>query len=128
MKLAVVGAHLSGLALNGQLMERNAKLVRSARTKNCYRFYALPGTVPPKPGLLRVNESMPAGIEVEVWEIDYLEFATFVEMIPSPLGIGTVELEDGDLVKCFLVESYAVTGAEDITHFGGWRAYLKSRV
>ena len=127
MKLAVVGAHLSGLPLNGQLVERNAKLVRSAKTKNCYRFYALPGTVLPKPGLLRVAEATETGIEVEVWDMGYAEFGSFVELIPPPLGIGTVELEDGELVKCFLVEAYAVAGAEDITHFGGWRAYMKSK-
>ena len=124
MKLAVVGAHLSGLPLNGQLLERNAKLVRSARTKPVYRLYALPGTVPPKPGLLRVAEPTEAGIEVEVWDIGPAEFASFVAAIPAPLGIGTIELEDGEQVKGFLVESYAVGGAPDITRYGGWRTYL----
>jgi len=126
MRLAVVGAHLSGLPLNGQLLERNAKLVKTARTKPIYRFFALPGAVPPKPGLLRVNEPTSNGIEVEVWEMGAAEFGTFVDAIPGPLGIGTLELEDGDLVKGFLVEAYAVNDATDITHSGGWRAYLKS--
>jgi allophanate hydrolase len=127
VKLAVVGAHLTGLPLNGQLVERQAKLIRTTRTKNCYRFYALPGTVPPKPGLVRVTEPTATGIEVEVWDIGYAEFATFVELIPPPLGIGTLELEDGEKVKGFIVEPYATIGAEDITHFGGWRNYLKSK-
>ncbi|CAN5521357.1 hypothetical protein BH10PLA1_BH10PLA1_13080 [soil metagenome] len=127
MKLAVLGAHLSGLPLNGQLTERNAKLVRTATTKNCYRLYALPGTVPPKPGMMRVAETLETGIELEVWELGHAEFGTFVELIPAPLCIGTVELEDGEKVKCFLVEGCAVAGATDITHFGGWRAYMKSR-
>jgi len=127
MKLAVVGAHLSGLPLNGQLVERNATLVRTTRTKNCYRFYALPGTVPPKPGLVRVTDATPKGIEVEVWEIGYAEFGSFVELIPPPLGIGTLELEDGEKVKGFIVEPYAVVGAEEITQHGGWRNYLKSK-
>lgn len=127
MKLAVLGAHLSGLPLNGQLTERNAKLIRTTRTKNCYKFYALPGTVPPKPGMLRVAEPTEKGIELEVWELGYAEFGSFVELIPPPLGIGTVELEDGELVKCFLVEAYAVKDATDITHFGGWRVYMASK-
>jgi allophanate hydrolase len=126
MRLAVVGAHLSGLPLNGQLIERNAKLVKTARTKPIYRFFALPGTVPPKPGLLRVNEPTSNGIEVEVWEMGAADFGSFVDAIPGPLGIGTLELEDGDLVKGFLVEAYAVKDAPDITQTGGWRAYLKS--
>ena len=127
MKLAVLGAHLSGLPLNSQLVERNATLVRTTRTKNCYRFYALPGTVPPKPGLVRVAEPTEKGIEVEVWELGDTEFGTFVGLIPPPLGIGTLELEDGELVKGFICEAYATAGALEITKFGGWRNYLKSK-
>jgi allophanate hydrolase len=127
MKLAVVGAHLTGLPLNGQLVERNAKLIRTSRTKNCYRFYALPGTVPPKPGMVRVAEATETGIEVEVWELGDAEFGTFVGLIPPPLGIGTLELEDGELVKGFICETYATNGALEITRFGGWRNYLKSK-
>jgi allophanate hydrolase len=127
MRIAVVGAHLSGLPLNGQLLERNAKLVKAARTKPIYRFFALPGTTPPKPGLLRVNLPTSNGIEVEVWEMSAAEFGTFVDAIPPPLGIGTIELDDGDQVKGFLVEAYAVKDAPDITYTGGWRAYLKTR-
>ncbi len=110
MKIAVVGAHLSGLPLNGQLTGMGATLVRAARTKPVYRLFALPGTVPPKPGLLRVTEPTGIGIELEVWELAPVEFATFVGAIPPPLGIGTIELEDGEGVKGFLVESYAVAG------------------
>ena len=125
MKIAVVGAHLSGLPLNSQLTDRGATLVRAARTRPVYRLYALPGTTPPKPGMLRVAEPTGQGIEVEVWEMSTPAFGEFVGLIPPPLGIGTIELEDGEQVKGFLVESYAVAGAADITHHGGWRNYLK---
>ena len=129
MKIAVLGAHLSGQPLNGQLIERGGRLVRTARTLPVYRFFALANTTPPKPGLLRTNEPVGNGIEVEIWELGPAEFATFVELIPPPLGIGTLEMEDGEKVKGFLVESYAVaagTGSRDITHLGGWRNYLQS--
>lgn len=126
MKIAVLGAHLSGLPLNPQLLEMGATLVRPARTKPVYRFYALPGTTPPKPGMLRASEPTSIGIELEVWELPAIGFAHFVNAIPAPLGIGTIELEDGELVKGFLVESYAVHGAPDITAFGGWRNYLQA--
>jgi allophanate hydrolase len=127
MKLAVVGAHLSGLPLNGQLQQLGATLSRATRTKPFYRLYALPNTSPPKPGMLRVTSATERGIDVEVWSMDDANFGRFVGNIPPPLGVGTVELEDGELVKCFLVESYAVaTGAQDITHFGGWRNFLAS--
>ena len=112
--------------MNGQLIELNAKLVKIARTKPIYRFYALAGTKPPKPGLVRVSEPTETGIQLEIWEMGAAEFGTFVAAIPPPLGIGTLELDDGDRVQGFLVESYAVTGATDITRCGGWRDYLKS--
>ncbi|WP_440311112.1 allophanate hydrolase-related protein [Klebsiella pneumoniae] len=48
-------------------------------------------------------------------------------MIPAPLGIGTLTLEDGSSVQGFVCESLALEGAEDITHHGGWRRYIESR-
>ncbi len=126
MKIAVVGAHLQGLPLHGQLIERNAALVLKTRTRPIYRFFALPGATPPKPGLLRTSGPQSTGIEVEVYEVDAVGFASFVDLIPPPLTIGTLELETGELVKGFLVEAYATENAADITHTGGWRAYLAS--
>ncbi len=126
MKIAVVGAHLSGQPLNKQLTERNASLVRTTRTAPVYQLYALANTTPAKPGLVRVAAPVSHGIEVEVWDLGYAEFGAFVELIPPPLGIGTLELEDGEKVKGFIVEPYAVADAKDITHFGGWRNYLDS--
>lgn len=122
-RIAVVGAHLSGQPLNGQLVERRARLVETTRTAPGYSFYALPGTQPPKPGLV-FDGSGKGGIEVEVWEMDAAAFGSFVGLIPPPLGIGTLKLADGSAVKGFLCEAYAVRGAEDITAFGGWRAWL----
>ena len=121
--IAVVGAHLGGQPLNHQLTSRRARLLRTARTALGYSLYALAGTVPAKPGLIRDGG---AGlIEVEIWELDAAGFGSFVAEIPPPLGIGTLALEDGSAVKGFLCEPHAVDGAEDITHFGGWRNWLK---
>lgn len=125
-RVAVVGAHLTGQPLNGQLVERKARFVGTARTAPGYSFYALPGTVPPKPGLVFDGVGR-GGIEVEIWEMDAAGFGSFVGLIPAPLGIGTVALEDGSTVKCFLCEAHATQGAEDITAFGGWRAWLASK-
>ncbi len=119
VKIAVVGAHLSGLPLNHQLAERGARLVRAARTAPLYRLYALEG----KPGLVRMPGAG-ASIEVEVWELPERAFGSFVALVPPPLGIGSVELDDGAQVKGFLCEQYAVAGRPDITAYGGWRAYL----
>lgn len=126
MKLAVVGAHLSGQPLNKQLTERNAKLLRTCKTAPAYKLFALANTTPPKPGLLRSTDATAGSIEVEVWDLAPLDFATFMDLVPSPLCIGTIELEDGEKVKGFLVEPYATRGAKDITLLGGWRNYLKT--
>lgn len=124
VRLAVVGAHLSGLPLNHQLTERRAQLVWTGRTAPAYRLYALPGTQPPKPGLLRVAEDG-AAIAVEVWAMPVAAFGSFVAAVPPPLSIGTVNLENGDAVKGFLCEPAALAGAADITALGGWRAYVQ---
>lgn len=123
--IAVVGAHLTGQPLHRQLQEREARFVRAARTAAGYSFYALSETMPPKPGL--VFDAIGAGgIEVEIWDMDTAAFGSFVALIPSPLGIGTITLDDGGTVQGFLCEAHAVAGSRDITAFGGWRAWLAS--
>lgn len=126
-KVAVVGAHLSGMPLNGQLTERGARLLHATYTAPEYRLFALPGTVPPKPGLLRVPSGEGAAIAVEIWEMPLAQYGGFVALIPAPLGIGSLALADGSSVQGFLCEALAVADAEDVTHHGGWRAYIASR-
>ena len=125
LPVAVVGAHLSGLPLNGQLRERGATLRERTRSAPHYRLFALPGTTPPKPGLQRCVEGGSA-IEVEVWDMPMAALGSFLALIPAPLGLGSVELADGRQVHGFLCEAHALVGARDISHFGGWRAYLAS--
>ena len=127
IELAVVGAHLSGLPLNHELVALGAVFVREAKTLADYRLYALPGTVPAKPGLLRCAPGVGGNIEVEIWALEAAAFGTFVARIPAPLGIGTLGFTDGTSAKGFLVEAEAVKGAADVTCHGGWRAYVGSR-
>jgi len=126
MRLAVVGAHLAGEPLNGQLTSLGGSLVRACRTASRYRLYRIPHTTPPKPGLVHVGEAEGKSIAVEVWEIPVAAFGTFFENVAAPLCIGTLELEDGESVPGFLCEPRALSGAEDITSFGGWKAYRAS--
>ena len=124
IKVAVVGAHLSGMPLNGQLTTRGATLVGPARTAAHYRLFALPETSPPKPGLLRVAPGRGAHVALEIWQMPLVNYGSFVALIAAPLGIGTLELDDGTSVQGFLCEGEAVQGAHDITHLGGWRAFI----
>ena len=128
IELAVVGAHLSGMPLNGELLDLGATLVGPARTAPDYRLHALPGTVPPKPGLIRAPGFAGPGIAVEVWALSPAAFGRFVAMIAAPLGIGKVALADGRVVSGFLCEGWAAADAPDITRFGGWRAYRAAGV
>lgn len=127
--LAVVGAHLQGMPLHSQLVERRAHLIEATFTAPCYQLHALPGTVPPKPGLSRIATDEPPesghSIAVEVYAIPASQIGSFLSLIPPPLGLGSVELADGRWVKGFICEPWALGEAENISHFGGWRAYIK---
>src|ERR1700682_1983641 len=121
--IAVVGAHLSGLALNGELKTLDGRLLEAARTAPDYKLYAL-DTTPPKPGMLRVGRGSGSTIELEVWALSAAAFGKFVAAIPPPLSIGTIRLADGRSVKGFIVEPADVDGARDISAFSGWRAFV----
>ena len=125
VSIAVVGAHMSGLPLNGQLTELGGRLESRAKTAPVYRFYALPGSPPRRPGMVRVAKDGGA-VELEVWSLPTTAVGSFLRKIPAPLGLGTVTLADGSGVPGFLCESHATAGAEDITSLGGWRAYLET--
>lgn len=127
IEIVVVGAHLSGMALNGDLVALGGMFRRAAPTTQDYRFYALAGGPPFRPGLLRVEDGTGAPIETEVWALPPAGFGRFVASIPAPLCIGTVRLADGTRPKGFLVEPAGLQGAAEITGHGGWRAYLASR-
>jgi allophanate hydrolase len=121
--IAVCGAHMRGLPLNHQLTSRSAYLLQHTRTAAQYRFYALPGGPPQRPGLVRVN-SGGAQIEVEVWAMPQANWGSFIAGIPAPLCLGNIELEGGKQVTGFLCEAHAAHQARDISSFGGWRGYL----
>lgn len=124
IKLAVCGAHLSGLPLNGQLTARNAVLHEKTTTAGCYRLYALAGGPPYRPGLVRDPQGG-AAIEVEVWEMPARHLGDFIAGIPAPLGIGKLELWSGEWVNGFICESCGIAGAREITEFRGWRRYIQ---
>ncbi|MFO0520912.1 MAG: allophanate hydrolase [bacterium] len=129
VRLAVVGAHLSGMPLNHQLTSRAARCLAATTTAPVYRLHALPGTVPARPGLARVGAgaaSTGTAIAVEVWELSTEAFGAFVAEVPPPLAIGTVTLADGSTAKGFVCEPAALDGAPDVSAFGGWRAYCES--
>jgi len=127
LEIVLVGAHMAGLPLNGDIVALGGHFLREGQTRPCYRLYALPGGPPHRPGLLRVPHDGGAAIAVEVWAIPTERIGALLCAIPAPLGLGTVLLADDTAPKGFLVEAEGVRGAEDITHFGGWRGFLAGR-
>lgn len=124
LALAVVGAHMSGLPLNHELSGLGGRFLYAAKTAPSYRLYSLAGGPPFRPGLLKNGAG--AAIDLEVWALPAARFGDFIRGVPSPLGIGTIALEDGGEVKGFLCEPHGTIGAKDISDCGGWRAYLDS--
>jgi allophanate hydrolase len=113
---------MSGLPLNYQLTDVGGRYLDTRKTSDNYRLFALPGGPPYRPGLVKNKPG--AGIELEIWRLSKAAFGHFVSQIPSPLGIGQVELENGDQVCGFLCEAHALADARDITEFTSWRKFL----
>lgn len=124
IRIAVCGAHMTGLPLNHTLTDRGARFVRADKTTPDYCFYALPGSGVARPGLVRAAPGKGAAIAVELWDMPATAFGSFMKTIPAPLGIGTIALGSGDSVQGFLCEAVAAQGAKDITQIGDWRKYL----
>jgi allophanate hydrolase len=127
IEIAVVGAHMSGMALNSELSSLGARFLRTARTAPDYRLFLLDGPKPARPGLLRIAKGEGSAIEIEIWAMRAEAFGTFVSKIPAPLSIGTVAFEDNTSAKCFLVEAESTRGVDDISTFGGWRNYMNGQ-
>ncbi len=125
--VAVAGAHLSRLPLNGQLVGLGGRLHHRARTSGAYRLYALPGHGVERPGVLRTGDGPADGLALELWDLPHQGIGQLADLVPSPLGLGTVELADGSSVLGFLVEEAGTRGARDISLAGGWRAWLTQR-
>lgn len=119
--------HAAGLPLNHQLLSLEATFVRVGSTAPCYRLYS----IGPRPLLVRQvsQDERTASIALEVWSLPIHNVGHFLQLIPSPLGLGTILLDDGSTVKGFIGEAYAAESEEavEITQFGGWRGYQESQ-
>ena len=128
IRLAVCGAHMTDLPLNEDLTTRGARFVCKSKTSADYRFFALAGGPPFRPGLVRVTDGQGSEIAIEIWEMPTENFGSFVKTIPAPLGIGTVVQARGDTVQGFLCEEAGLAGAKDITDIGDWRLFMQGLV
>lgn len=116
--LFCIGAHMTGLPLNGQVTSLGGRFLRADRTAPLYWLYALGN----RPGMVRAEAG--AAIAGEVWALPTTSIGALLAQVPAPLGFGTVTLESGPCLG-FLAEAAGVVGAEEITTLGGWRAFLQ---
>lgn len=121
----VVGAHLRGQPLNGELEDLGARFVASVTTSDAYRLVAL-DTTPRKPGLVRVGPGHGAPIAGEVWRMAPGAVGRLLAALPGPMNLGRVELADGTWVVGFGCTAEAGLTGSDVTWAGGWVNALRS--
>jgi allophanate hydrolase len=126
LDIAVCGAHMEGLSLNWQLKDLGAHFVQKSKTSSCYNLFALTNLNPIRPGLLRSSKQDGNAINLEIWKIPKKNFGEFIEYVQPPLGIGSIELEDGKWIKGFLCEKSGIVNAKNISEIGDWREYIKA--
>ena len=124
--LAVNGTLMRGLELEQNLLGVGAWFLREARTQPCYRLWSIRDV---HPAMIRVRPGTEpsTAVEVEVWEVPAAGLASVLLQEPEGLTIGKVELEDGQTVLGVVGEPALVEGMREITAWGGWHAYLKSK-
>jgi hypothetical protein len=121
--LAVNGTLMRGLELNENLLKIGACFVREATTDAAYRLWTINDR---HPAMMRVAEGG-REIALEIWELPAAGVATILQQEPSGLCIGRITLANGESVLGVLGEPYLCERGEEITHWGGWRAYLASK-
>lgn len=119
--LAVNGTLMRGLKLNHNMEAANATFVREARTEQAYRLWTINDE---HPAMVRVTDGTGVKVAVEVWSVPAAELAGILLNEPPGLCVGKVRLEDGSIVLGVLGEPALVEGQQEITEYGGWRAYL----
>ncbi len=126
LDIVVLGAHMRGLPLNRDLAALGGRFVSECRTAPLYRLFRLRDGAVTRPGMVRVADDG-AAIAGEIWRLPAESIGALLASIPQPLGLGDVVLSDGRRLKGFLCEAVATAQAEDITRFGGWRAWLAAQ-
>lgn len=123
MKMFLNGTAMSGQADHVHL--QGAPLIGAATTAARYRFYAVRGEFP---GLVPATDGTGGAVQGELYEIpEDVWQRSLAPAEPSELDLGEIQLDDGSTVFALVLDLRRVSpdDVEDITEFGGWRAYLE---
>lgn len=122
MELAVCGLHMRGMELEHQLLDLGGRFKACCKTGPHYRMKVVPGK-PEKPFLTYCLDG--SSLEVEVWELPVENMGVFLAGVPSPLALGKVRLESGEVVG-FVGQAGYGDDYKDISEYGGWANYRKT--
>jgi hypothetical protein len=122
-ELAVNGTLMRGLELNDNLQQVDAVFVRETATAPIYRLWSIEDR---HPAMMRVSTGGQS-IELEIWSVPLAGLAKILQQEPAGLCIGKIKLADNREVLGVLGEPFLCEGQQEITKFGGWRNYLKSK-
>ncbi|MCR0983110.1 allophanate hydrolase-related protein [Roseomonas populi] len=122
--LLAVGNHLQGLSRHFELADRGARLVGTAWTEPSYRLLARGTETPLKPGLVEVARDGGTSIEGELYTLPGGALEELATLVRAPIQLGQVRLRDGRVVHGYLCDAAAIADARDVSHLGGWRAFL----
>ena len=120
LAFAVNGTLMRGLERSANLVAAGAVFDREARTAACYRLWSIDDV---HPAMLRAS-SGGQPIAVEIWLVPPAGIASILLTEPDGLCVGRLVLDDATEVLGVLAEPALVEGRREITHYGGWRAYL----
>jgi hypothetical protein len=119
--LAVNGTLMRGLKLNPNMLSAGATFVRETTTEPAYRLWTINDD---HPAMVRVTDGKGVRVAVEIWSVPAAGLASILLNEPAGLSIGKIRLDDGSIVLGVLGEPALVEGQREITHYGGWRAYV----
>jgi hypothetical protein len=120
--LAVNGTLMQGLELNNNLLSVGATFVKETTTAPLYRLWSINDR---HPAMLRVSQGGTA-IALEIWAVSPDGLCQVLQQEPPGLSIGKVCLADGEIVLGVLGEPFLCENQQEITQWGGWRAYTAS--
>jgi hypothetical protein len=122
-ELAVNGTLMQGLELNGNLQAVAAVFVEATSTAPIYRLWSISDR---HPAMIRVSTGG-RSIELEIWSVPVAGLAKILQQEPAGLCIGKIKLADNREVLGVLGEPFLCEGQLEITKFGGWHNYMKSK-
>ena len=120
--LAVNGTLMRGLELENNLKEVNARFLKESRTEKAYHLFSIDDQYP-----AMIKGDGGTDVAVELYELDESALAIILSKEPPGLTIEKIRLNDDQVVYGVVGLPFIIEKGKDITSYGGWRNYIKSK-